>query len=60
MHEYKTELSKWWFSVRDTYGIEIALDQDDALILAVTVCIDQMTATSADAYVFERQVGAAG
>jgi uncharacterized protein YxjI len=32
-----------WFRVRDTYGIEIAPEQDDALILAVTVCIDQMT-----------------
>ena len=37
------EVSKRWFRVRDTYGIEIAPDQDDALILAVTVCIDQMT-----------------
>ena len=27
----------------DTYGIEIKPDQDDALILAVTVCIDQLT-----------------
>jgi uncharacterized protein YxjI len=50
-HEYKierggdkvAEVSKRWFRVRDTYGIEIASDQDDALILAVTVCIDQMT-----------------
>jgi uncharacterized protein YxjI len=49
-HEYKVErdgdqvaeVSKRWFRVRDTYGIEIAPDQDDALILAVTVCIDQM------------------
>ena len=32
-----------WFSVRDTYGIEIAPGQDDALILAVVVCIDQMS-----------------
>jgi uncharacterized protein YxjI len=37
------EASKRWFRVRDTYGIEIAEGQDDALILAVTVCIDQMT-----------------
>jgi uncharacterized protein YxjI len=29
--------------VRDTYGIEIEPDQDDALILAVTICIDQLT-----------------
>jgi uncharacterized protein YxjI len=28
--------------VRDTYGIEIASGQDDALILIVAVCIDQM------------------
>lgn len=37
-----TEVSKRWLRVRDTYGIEIAPGQDDALILAVTVCIDQM------------------
>ena len=50
-HEYKVErdghkvaeVSKRWFRIRDTYGIEIAPGQDDALILAVTVCIDQMT-----------------
>jgi uncharacterized protein YxjI len=50
-HEYKierggdkvAEISKRWFRIRDTYGIEIAPGEDDALILAVTVCIDQMT-----------------
>ena len=50
-HEYKierggdnvAEVSKRWFRVRDTYGIDIAPEQDDALILAITVCIDQMT-----------------
>jgi uncharacterized protein YxjI len=36
-------VSKRWFRVRDTYGIEIALGQDDALVLAVTVCVDQMS-----------------
>ena len=36
------EVSKRWFRIRDTYGIEIAPEQEDALILAVTVCIDQM------------------
>jgi uncharacterized protein YxjI len=49
-HEYKierdgdqvAEISKRWFRVRDTYGIEVAPEQDDALLLAVTVCIDQM------------------
>ena len=28
--------------VRDTYGVEIQPGQDDALILACTVCLDQM------------------
>jgi uncharacterized protein YxjI len=49
-HEYKIErdgdtvatVSKSWFRVRDTYGVEIAPEQDDALILAVTVCMDSM------------------
>jgi uncharacterized protein YxjI len=36
------EVSKRWFRVRDTYGIEVAPGQDDALILALTICIDQM------------------
>jgi uncharacterized protein YxjI len=49
-HEYEIErdghavaqISKRWFRVRDTYGIEIAPGEDDALILAVTACIDEM------------------
>jgi uncharacterized protein YxjI len=36
------EVSKRWFRVRETYGVEIAPGQDDALILAATVCIDEM------------------
>ena len=50
-HEYKierdgdeiAEVSRRWFRVRDTYGVEIKPGQDDALILATVVCIDQMT-----------------
>jgi uncharacterized protein YxjI len=49
-HEYEierdghkiAEVSKRWFRVRDTYGIEIATGEDDALILAAAVCIDEM------------------
>ena len=37
------EVSKKWFRVRETYGVEIEPGQDDVLILAVTACIDQMT-----------------
>ena len=50
-HEYKigegrqqvAEVSRKWFRIRDSYGVEIAPGQDDAVILAVTVCIDQMS-----------------
>ena len=50
-HEYEIEsggdeiasVSKKWFRVRDTYGVEIKPGQDDALILAITVCVDAMT-----------------
>ena len=50
-HEYEikegrrkvAEVSKKWFRVRDTYGVEIAPGQEDVLILAITVAIDIMT-----------------
>ena len=51
-HEYHIErtnsvpvatVSKRWFRVRDTYGVDIAPGQDDLLLLAVTVCIDAMS-----------------
>lgn len=49
-HEYRIgegrskvgEVSKKWFRVRDTYGVEVAEGQNDVLILAVTVAIDMM------------------
>lgn len=49
-HQYKigegrdqvAEVSKKWFRVRDSYGVEVEPGQDDLLILAVAVCIDQM------------------
>ena len=36
------EVSKKWFRIRDSYGVQIEPGQDDVVILAVTVCIDQM------------------
>ncbi len=36
------EVSKKWFRIRDSYGVQIDSEQDDIVILAVTVCIDQM------------------
>ena len=50
-HEYEierdghkiAEISKRWFRIRDTYGIDIAAGENDALILAAAVCIDEMS-----------------
>ena len=49
-HEYEIErdgdtvakVSKKWFRVRDSYGVQLAQDQDVPLILAITVCVDAM------------------
>ena len=49
-HEYSigegrdkvAEVSKKWFRVRDSYGVSIDPGQDDIVILAVAVCIDEM------------------
>ena len=51
-HEYEVEadgtkiaeISKWWFRVRDIYGVEIAPGQDEILVLAVAVAVDAMAA----------------
>ncbi|MCW2803326.1 MAG: hypothetical protein JWN06_1543 [Propionibacteriaceae bacterium] len=50
-HEYEIEcdgdkvaaVSKKWFRIRDTYGVEVEPGQDDALVLAITVAIDSLT-----------------
>jgi uncharacterized protein YxjI len=36
------EASKKWFHIRDTYGIEILPEQDNAFILAIAMALDQM------------------
>jgi len=36
------EVSKKWFRIRDSYGVEIAPSQDDIIILAVTVVLEEM------------------
>jgi uncharacterized protein YxjI len=49
-HEYEIEgsdgtiatVSKRWFRVRDTYGVEVAPGADPVLALAVTVAIDAL------------------
>jgi uncharacterized protein YxjI len=50
-HEYEitsggqavATISKRWFTVRETYGIAIAPGQDEVLMLAAAICIDEMS-----------------
>jgi uncharacterized protein YxjI len=50
-HEYEIEsngqavatISKRWFTIRETYGIAIAPGQDEVLLLAAAVCIDELS-----------------
>jgi uncharacterized protein YxjI len=49
-HEYNigegrdkiAEVSKKWFRIADTYGVQVEQGQNDLLILAVTVALDEM------------------
>jgi uncharacterized protein YxjI len=50
-HEYSisrgrdqvAEISKRWFRVRDTYGVQVESGQDAIMLLAATVAIDQLS-----------------
>ncbi|HEX6845256.1 MAG TPA: LURP-one-related family protein [Actinomycetota bacterium] len=50
-HEYEiegdggkvAEISKRWFRVRDTYGVEVDAEADAGLILAIAVAVEDMT-----------------
>ena len=50
-HEYEIErdgdtiarVSKKWFRVRDTYGVDVRAVADAALALSVTVAVDALT-----------------
>ena len=35
-------ISRSWFRMRDTYGVDVAPGQDDALLLAIAVCLDRI------------------
>lgn len=49
-HEYSirrgdhdiAQVSKRWFSLTDTYGIDIAAGEDEAVLLSVAVALDEM------------------
>jgi uncharacterized protein YxjI len=50
-HEYEVrnngqpvaQISRQWFSIRDAYGVAVAPEVDQALMLAAAVCIDEIS-----------------
>jgi len=41
-HRKVAEVSKKWFTITDTYGVDIEEDQNHILILAIAIAIDMM------------------
>ena len=37
------QISRQWFSIRDAYGVAVAPEVDQALMLAAAVCIDEIS-----------------
>ena len=35
-------ISRQWFNIRDTYGVEVEPGEDPALVIAVAVCVDRL------------------
>ncbi|MGH3171870.1 MAG: hypothetical protein ACRDN0_39180 [Trebonia sp.] len=35
-------ISRKWFRIRDTYGVEVAPGQNDAFMIAIAVCLDRI------------------
>jgi uncharacterized protein YxjI len=36
------QISRSWFRVRDTYGVDVAPGENDALIICIAICLDRI------------------
>jgi uncharacterized protein YxjI len=41
-HGVLARVSRSWFRTRDAYGVDVAPGQDDALVIAIAVCLDRI------------------
>ena len=41
-HRVLARVSRAWFRVRDTYGLDVAPGENDALMIAIAVCLDRI------------------
>lgn len=43
-HRVLARVSRAWFRVRDTYGVDVAPGENDALMICIAVCLDRIHA----------------
>jgi len=41
-HRVVAQISRAWFKLRDTYGVDVAPGEDDALIICIAICLDRI------------------
>ncbi len=39
-HQVLARISRKWFRIRDTYGVDVAPGENDALMICIAVCLD--------------------
>ena len=43
-HRVLARVSRAWFRIRDTYGVDVAPGENDALMIAIAICLDRIHA----------------
>jgi uncharacterized protein YxjI len=43
-HRVLARISRSWFRIRDSYGVDVAPGENDALMLAIAICLDRIHA----------------
>ena len=46
--EVLARISRAWFRIRDTYGVDVAPGENDALIVCIAICLDRIHDTKRD------------
>ena len=41
-HQVIAQVSRSWFRIRDTYGVDVAPGENDALIICIAICLDRI------------------
>jgi uncharacterized protein YxjI len=47
-HRVVAQVSRNWFQIRDAYGLDVASGEDDALFIAIAVCLDEIHSEEED------------